>query len=216
MVNRRRFELEYDIESIGPEGIGKIELWGTRDGGQTWLSFGTDPDNRSPFVVGVENEGLYGFRIVVETSTGVQGVAPRAGELPEIWVGVDTTRPVAKLLPADADSAARTGEISIRWEAADQMLAARPISLAYAQSASGPWTVLASGLENSGHYDWRPDSRVPDRMFLRLEVRDEAGNIQTVEGSDPLTIVRTRPQGRILGVRPIGDSARKNALDRSL
>jgi hypothetical protein len=216
MVNRRRFELEYDIESIGPEGIGKIELWGTRDGGQTWLSFGTDPDNRSPFVVGVENEGLYGFRIVVETSTGVKGVPPKTGELPEIWVGVDTTRPVAKLLPADADSAARTGEISIRWEAADQMLAARPIALAYGQSATGPWTVLASGLENSGHYDWRPDSRVPDRMFLRLEVRDEAGNIQTVESLDPLTLVRTRPQGRILGVRPVGDSARKLGPDRSL
>ncbi|HEX4148932.1 MAG TPA: Ig-like domain repeat protein [Pirellulales bacterium] len=216
MVNRRRFELEYDIEAIGPEGIGKIELWGTRDGGQTWLSFGTDPDNLSPFVVGVENEGLYGFRIVVDTSTGVKGVPPKVGELPEIWVGVDTTRPVAKLLPADVESVARTGEISIRWEAADQMLAARPIALAYAQSAVGPWTVLASGLENSGHYDWRPDSRVPDRMYLRLEVRDEAGNIQTVESPDPLTIVRTRPQGRILGVRPVGDSARKLDADRSL
>ncbi len=216
MVNKRRFELEYDIQAIGPEGIGKIELWGTRDGGQTWISFGTDPDNRSPFVVGVENEGLYGFRIVVETNAGSQGTPPRSGELPEIWVGVDTTRPVAKLLPADADNAARTGEISIRWEAADQLLAARPIALAYAQSAAGPWTVLASGLENSGHYDWRPDNRGPDRLYLRLEVRDEAGNVETIDGSEPVTIVRTRPQGRILGVRPVGDSARKNVLNQSL
>jgi hypothetical protein len=96
------------------------------------------------------------------------------------------------------------------------LLAARPIALAYAQSPSGPWTVLASGLENSGHYDWRPDNRMSDQLYLRLEVRDEAGNIQTVESSEAVTILRTRPQGRILGVRPVGDSARRNLPSKSL
>ena len=48
MVNSRTFELEYDVDSVGPSGIGRVELWGTRDGGQTWRRFTVDSDKRSP------------------------------------------------------------------------------------------------------------------------------------------------------------------------
>jgi hypothetical protein len=58
MVNSRLFELEYDVDSVGPSGIGKVELWGTRDGGKTWRRFAQDNNNHSPLLVNVEEEGI--------------------------------------------------------------------------------------------------------------------------------------------------------------
>ncbi len=50
MVNSRSFDLEYDVEGVGPSGIARVELWGTRDGGRSWSSYGIDNDNRSPIL----------------------------------------------------------------------------------------------------------------------------------------------------------------------
>ena len=67
------------------------------------------------------------------------------------------------------------------------------------------------GLENTGKFAWRLDNRAPDRVFLRLEVRDEAGNIQNFVSSDAVSLDPVRPKGRIRDVRPIGDSPSANA-----
>ncbi|HEY2147105.1 MAG TPA: hypothetical protein VGH32_04160, partial [Pirellulales bacterium] len=66
MVNSKRFALEYEIESAPAAGIAKVEVWGTRDGGRTWSSFGVEPNRQGQVRVSVETEGLYGFRITVQ------------------------------------------------------------------------------------------------------------------------------------------------------
>ncbi|HEX4132861.1 MAG TPA: hypothetical protein VHZ24_22700 [Pirellulales bacterium] len=207
MVNRLRFELEYDISAVGSDGICKVELWGTRDGGRSWRRFSIDDDSRSPLVATVDGEGLYGFRMVIETSSGLRSPEPHDGELPELWVGVDTSKPTARLLPDEIAADGRTGELTIRWEANDPKLAARPVTLLFGASPSGPWSTIAAGLENTGRYVWRLDRRAADKVYLRLEVRDEAGNVAIDELTDPVSIERARPQGRILNVRPIADAA---------
>src|SRR4029077_6326033 len=83
MVNSRSFDLDYDIDGIGPSGIAKVELWGTRDGGRNWASFRLDNDNRSPIHTTVDGEGLYGFRMVVQSGNGLGGRAPQAGDSPD-------------------------------------------------------------------------------------------------------------------------------------
>ena len=97
-----------------------------------------------------------------------------------------------------------TSELTIHWEAGDDVPDPRPISLSFSASAQGPWTPIASGLENTGSYRWRLDGRVPDRIYLRLEVRDEAGNVGTYDTAEPVALDRHRPAGRIRGVRPLG------------
>ena len=205
MVNSRSFELEYEVDSVGPSGIAKVELWGTRDGGKSWSSFGIDNDNRSPVLVSVEGEGIYGFRIVFQSGTGFGGLAPREGDAAEVWVAVDLTEPVAKITGADMGRDA--GELVIRWEASDKMADAHPISLAFSAEPHGPWTPIVSDLENTGSYNWRLDNRVPERVYLRIEFRDEAGNIGVYETPQPIPLDRQRPQGHIRGVRPINRSA---------
>jgi hypothetical protein len=202
MVNTRLFELDYDVESVGPSGIGRVELWGTRDGGRTWSSFGVDNDNRSPISVAVDGEGLYGFRIVLTNGVGLSVGPPKAGDLPAIWIGVDVTKPVARLLSADLGAGAEEGKLVITWEAEDAMPAARPISLSFSPQPGGPWTPIAAGLENTGRYVWVLDSRLPPQVYLRLEVRDEAGNLTVVDRPEPVPLDRSRPTAKILDVRP--------------
>ncbi len=200
MINSRRFELEYDVESVGPSGIAKVELWGTTDGGKTWKSFGLDNDNRSPLLVNVPGEGLYGFTIIFQNGNGFGGYPPREGDVPEIWVGVDLTPPSAKITGADIGRDA--GELVVSWTAQDERLDPRPISLSFSEHPMGPWATIAAGLENTGQYAWRLDNRVPNHIFLRLEVRDESGNVGQYVSPEAVALNLQRPMGRIRGVRP--------------
>ena len=200
MVNRRTFELDYEVDAVGNSGVAKVELWGTRDGGRHWQRFGQDDDNRSPVVATVDAEGLYGFRVVVESGNGLASETPRDGDLPEVWINVDLTKPTARITATDV--AHERGELAIRWEADDTSLEPRPVSLWFSEQPRGPWTPIASGLENTGSFVWRLDNHVPEQIYLRLEVRDEAGNVGADETRTPVLIDRQRPQGRIRGVRP--------------
>jgi hypothetical protein len=181
-------------------------LWWTGDGGKSWGEFGEDPDRRSPMLVSVDHEGLYGFWLVIEDAAGMRGAAPREGDLPQTWVGVDMTSPAARFLTAETTHASRGEVLTIRWEASDANLSARPVTLAYGAGSDGPWTTLASGLENNGVYVCPLTESLPQSMHLRLTVRDDAGNTQVVNTADAISLARTPIVG---GRWPVtGDTAR--------
>ena len=211
MVNSARFALDYEVESVGPAGVSKIEIWGTRDGGRTWQSYGVEPNSHKPIKVRVDGEGLYGFRITVQDGNGFGARPPRSGDLPELWVGVDLTKPAVRITGVELGAGPHAGELAIRWEATDSLLATRPVTLSFAEHPGGPYSTIAAGLENTGAYAWRFDNRVPDRIFVRLEVRDEAGNIGVFETPDPVALDPGRPQGHLRTVRPLGDDPSSRA-----
>ncbi|MEX0938670.1 MAG: Ig-like domain repeat protein [Pirellulales bacterium] len=214
LVNSRQFDLDYDVESVGPSGIAKVELWGTADGGQSWQNYGLDDDQRSPFRVTVPGEGVYGFRIVVENGGGLGDVAPQSGDLPDESIGVDLTPPQASLISAQPGDGNQTDQLIIRWEASDAQLATRPVALFWRPEGEGAWRTVASSLENTGQYAWRLEREVPDRFLLRLDVRDAAGNVQSITSEEPVIVLRPRPKGHIRGVRPAGTAARQSTWPR--
>jgi hypothetical protein len=166
--------------------------------------------------VNVDEEGIYGFRMVIETTGGARSPTPKPGDLPEVWVGIDVTKPSARIVSVQPHGDEQERTLDIRWEADDRLLPSRPISLSFAEQSDGPWTTIVSGLPNTHAYDWRFDARTPERIYLKLEVRDVAGNTTTYVTPDPVVIERVRPQGRIRGVRPIGESARLKAPSQIL
>jgi len=203
MVKTRAFELEYHVESIGPSGIGRVELWGTRDGGRTWSSFGCDDDKQSPMLVTVNEPGLYGFRVVVTSGAGLGGEEPQSGDAPDLWIGVDQAKPHARIVSTEQGTGDKAGQLIIRWEASDELLSDRPVSLLFSETAGGPWTPVASELENTGEYGWLVDGRLPERVYLRLEVRDEAGNLGIFETPEAVLLDQFRPVVHIRDVRPL-------------
>ncbi|MDZ4657620.1 MAG: hypothetical protein SH868_08580 [Bythopirellula sp.] len=203
LVNARTFDVEYDLQAVGPWGVAKVELWGTQDNGNTWQSFGIDPDNRSPARVTVPNGGTFGFRILVEGANGVSATPPQAGSEPELTVSVDLQPPTAKLLAAEPGEGNLSDHLRIRWQAADDNLEPRPIGLFYSSFPNGPWSTVAAGLENTGSYVWRIERHVPGRFYLKLEARDTAGNVATFQTPEPLQLTRPQPTGTLRNVRPI-------------
>jgi hypothetical protein len=208
LTNSRRFSLEYDLESIGPEGVAAVELWGTNDGGQKWTKWGTDPDRVSPFDVEVSREAVYGFKIVVVGKNGLATTTPQSGDTADIWVSVDLTRPTAKLTGAVYGQGAAAGKLDIRWQAEDANLGSRPITLAICDRPDGRYTTIASGLPNTGEYFWEYDPRSPRQIYLRLEVRDEAGNVTIDQLREPIKVEGLEPKGQIRGFRPAGQNNR--------
>lgn len=208
MVNSRRFALEYELESVGPSGVARVELWQTTDGGKSWSLYGLDEDLTSPMLVTVDGEGTYGFIMVVESGAGLRGPQPQPGDLPEMNVGVDLTPPLARLLSVRQQGASQGSELIIEWEASDLRLAARPITLLAADKPGGPWSIVRANLENTGRFAWRPDGELPAELYLRLEVRDEAGNRRTVDTREPVQIERVQPKSRIQQVRPLEGASR--------
>jgi hypothetical protein len=201
LTNSRRFSLEYDIQTVGPEGVAAVELWGTTDGGRTWSKWGADPDRTSPFDVEVNQESVYGFRIVIVGKNGLATTTPQPGEAADIWVGIDLTRPTAKLTGAAYGQGAAAGKLDIRWQADDANLGPRPINLLIGDRPDGPFTPIGSGLPNTGQYYWEYDPRSPRQIYLRLEVRDEAGNIAIDQLTEPIKVEGLEPKGQIRGFR---------------
>lgn len=205
VVNSRTFDIEYDLQSVGPWGVSKVEIWGTPDQGQSWRSFGVDPDNRTPVRVTVPDAGTFGFRILVDGANSAGATPPQPGDEPELFVSVDLQPPLAEILDTRIGAGNLSDHLLVTWSASDTNLEKRPIALFYSSYPNGPWSTIASGLENTGSYTWRIERHVPSRFYLRLEVRDIAGNLTTYQMPSPVELARPQPTGRLRAVRPITD-----------
>lgn len=209
-INTKGFALNYGVETVGPSGVGQIELWVTRNAGETWEPGGVDPDRESPFDVEVQTEGVYGFRIVVEGGNGLTGRRPQPGDLADIWVNVDLSDPVVTITNVIYGEGPRVGHLDIGWSATDSYLIDRPISLFYASSMDGPWTPIVELIPNTGRHIWKITPEVPADIFLKATATDQAGNqgefvLKRAIANDGLV-----PRGQIRSLQP-----RKPATDQA-
>jgi hypothetical protein len=207
LIGSRTFALEYELEDVGHWGVSQVELWGTRDGGKSWRMFAQDDDQRSPLSVTVDEEGQYGFRIVVESAEGTTAPRPQPGDVPELWVTVDLQQPVAELTAIGRGAGNAADQLILHWRAEDDNLESRPISLYYSSRPNGPWSVVATNLQNTGQYAWRIERHVPERFYLRLEARDAAGNMAAFHTREPIEFAASAPTARLNTAEPIDTTA---------
>ncbi|TMQ31987.1 MAG: hypothetical protein E6K70_21045 [Planctomycetota bacterium] len=98
LLNATKVSLEYQIEQQGPTGVSKVEVWVTRDTGNTWTCLLEDKKGHSPVEFELPGEGLYGVSLVVYNGNGVSSAVPAKGDAPDYLVEIDLTRPAAQLL----------------------------------------------------------------------------------------------------------------------
>lgn len=201
VVNRPRVMLEYQIEQMGPSGIGRVEVWITRDCGQSWQRLCEDADRTSPVEVELPGEGEFGLALSVTNGRGFGGEPPQPGTPPEWVIEVDTIKPVAEFQAIKPLSGPEAGQILITWVARDRNLSAEPVELYYAPQREGPWHLIAKGIRNDGQYRWTAPPEVGGKVFLRMVVTDQAGNSCTCETEQPVLVnAGYRPRIRIIGV----------------
>ena len=202
IIGSQRFRLAYGIDAIDPSGVAKVDLWMTRDG-RNWSAWGSDPDNQSPFPVAVEQDGKYGFRIVVRSKDGLTGQGPSTGDEADMWVQVDTQSPLAHITSVPYGRGDEAGRLVVNYSAADDLLTLRPITLSYGDNPNGPWIPIGEGLRNEGRFVWKPQSNVPDQIYLRIDALDKAGNVGVHVLSQVIDVSGLVPRGTIRGVVPV-------------
>jgi hypothetical protein len=218
LVASPRFALQYAVDDAGPDGPALVELWITRDGGQTWNRQMEDADRTSPYDVDLGSEGTYGLWLVVQSAANLGDPPPRPGDRPQMWVEVDSTAPIVRLDSPRVGTGANLGKVLINWRASDPHLGPRPVLLSYrADRHDAPWTPITDRLDNTGRYVWTVPPNVPPRIHLRIDVVDSIGNRGFAETqSKPVLVDRSRPRGRILGLDPnsIGGGNRPEGRSR--
>lgn len=202
-LNSLEFEIGYDVDTAGTYGVTRVELWATRDAGQSWQRLSVDNDNRSPILAAVPAPGDYGLKIVVETAGGIDPVRPRPGDQPEIFVRVDTTPPVARLTGIQQGTGAEADRLDVQWQPGDSLSTGETVTLQYSASATGPWVSAATNLPHTGRYSWRLARHLPASFYVRLEIRDPAGNTASDQTQVPIAVTLPTPSGRLGEVRPV-------------
>lgn len=222
-VNQQLVKLQYEIKRHGPSGIGGIQVWLTRDDGETWSPFAEVKDIHNEAVHGRQErdfefrdkydmpfpDGVYGLILVVKNRAGM-GREPRPGDAPEIRIEIDTKPPLAQLFKPVPDPQ-NPNQLLLKWSAQDKNLADAPIHLEYADKREGPWQPIELNLKNTGRYvnqvvtgdyTWKVPAGAPVQVYLRLRVRDKAGNESVAVTAEPQFIDLIEPEGALVGVLP--------------
>jgi hypothetical protein len=213
MINQPKLTLEYKVAKYGPSGVGSVELYYTRDDGHTWQPFGgqikvnvpppsdTNPAEtsvRRSLMIELPEEGTYGLYMVVKSGAGLGKPPPQPGEPPQMRVQLDMTMPVAKLYKPEPDPT-RPDSLVILWDAKDRNLTDTPVTLEWANSGDGPWNLIGPPEHhNTGRYVWQVPPNTPSQVYMRLTVRDTAGNVTYAVTPEPVLIDLVLPEVIIL------------------
>lgn len=198
LVNTKRITLNFEIADVGSSGVSAVDLWYTQDG-KEWKKHEAPP-NAKAYVVEVDEEGMYGFTLVARSGIGLGKEPPAAGDQPQVWVIVDLTKPDVQLTEVVTSNKSKTQEVSIKWNASDKNLGRNPVTLSYAESEDGPWTVLAANMSATGSYMWKVPANIPPRVFLRAEASDLAGNVGRAQSSKAILMDASMPKVSIVNV----------------
>jgi hypothetical protein len=188
LVNSKRINFNFEVKDSAV-GAPMVELWGTQDL-KNWRKFETVAHPPRTLVAEIKEEGLYGFALLARSGSGASRDRPQPGDLPQVWVAVDYTRPVVQLLGAELNLTARVPTLVLRWSATDKNLGPRPITLSCSEQAEGPWTPIAANLDNSGRYEWVLPPGIPAALHVRVQAADLMGNLGNAQTSTPLHLPR--------------------------
>jgi hypothetical protein len=220
-INYLAFDLGYEVESRGPSGIGRLDLWVTRDDGKTWLKWSQHDGKAASVRVNLavpanpQPEGAYGFRVVPVSGAGLSEREPVSGDAPDLRVVVDTTQPQLDIFPPVGDPNS-PDTLVIQWKATDRNFGDDPITVEWSDKPTGGWQpaagtadVLQAGagnapqvrrLPNTGSFAWRVPAGVAPRVYLKLTARDAAGNVREVITRDPILVDLVKPKAKISGI----------------
>jgi hypothetical protein len=203
LVNKKRITLNYEVHDVGPSGVSGVELWYTRDS-KDWRKHDGPPEKKPPYVIEVQEEGLYGFTLLAKNGIGLSKDPPKSGDLPQVWVEVDLTKPAVALTEVKAGYENKVPALTIQWKASDKNLGAQPVAIAYSDKEDGPWQPIATNVENSGRFVWPLRPGLPARIFVRVEAKDLAGNLGMAKTPSPVQVDLSRPIVQVLDVEVSG------------
>jgi hypothetical protein len=193
LVSSRRISFNFEVKDSAD--VAGVELWGTQDL-KTWKKYEIVQGNHA-VVADLKADGMYGFTLLPRTAAGPDH--PQPGDLPQVWVAVDCTKPAVQFLGAELNLTARAPTVILRWSAQDRNFGAHPLMLSWAEQPEGPWRQIAANVENTGRYEWTLPVGVPPTLHVRVHAVDLMGNAGSSQTTSPLRL----PQSLIASAAPV-------------
>jgi len=200
LVDNQVFDLEYQVEDVGPSGVSAVELFVTENGGQQWFRYGNDQDLRSLFQVDTQGEGTFGFAVRVRNGLGFIDTPPQPGQSPDIIITVDQTAPVIEMAQPSV-RADGFGTIQLSWRITDANPSPTPVRLEQSTTPNGPWSPVFDWQADQGGFQWAVRPGTPAALYFRLLARDAAGNVASTQTPQPVIVDMKKPVGRLLRVQ---------------
>jgi hypothetical protein len=218
ITNKPDVKIAFDVDKVGPSGLGSVDVYMTTDEGASWekvkdpVGVQLPPSIPAPgapvsgrVTVRLAREGVvYGFAVVVRSKLGLGAPEPKPGDAPQVRVELDTLAPAVDLFRPEPDPS-RPDHMVLSWKCTDRNLAASPITIEWAEHATGPWQLIGGPeLPNrlqggphrqdaTGSHVWHITGQIPPQVYLRLTARDRAGNASKAESRQPVPVDTSRP-----------------------
>ena len=172
------FRIKFNAEQREMTHLREVQLWASTDQGETWGEGPVDRagGDRNYFIFKAPRDGEYWFSVRSVDDEG--RIFPGKNEYvePRMKVVVDTTPPSLLLEPRGR----RGGMATVRWEARDEHLKLKTLTLEYHVEGVREWRrVPVRRPTPIGEATW--DAGTAEPIRARASVADEAGNVQEVE-----------------------------------
>jgi hypothetical protein len=168
--------------STGITGNVRIDL--SRDGGSTWTTIisSTPNDGSEQWTVTGPPTNRARIRIVSLANPAIWDVSDQDFTIR------DTTPPSVRVTSPNGGEVWRVGETrKITWTATDNVGVTR-IDIFYSTDGGRTWRTIATGLSNTGSYNWRIPNTPSTNCLVRIDAYDTSGNRGSDTSDKPFTI----------------------------
>jgi hypothetical protein len=203
------FEVAYNAKDLGGAGIAKIQIYFQMDNSKEWHYYGEDKDLKSPFTFEAKQGGRYGFKLVATDRVGNTENAPGPNTRPDLWCLMDSIKPVVKLTCQKRGGTNYRGFLGkgnsydITWNATDNNMAKRPITLQVSIDDGATWKMIATEIPNNGKFTWtvkdfsKENNNIdPGKARFKITALDLLGN-KGVDVSDAFALDSKAPKTTI-------------------
>ena len=175
VISSSRVLIGYKV-AADADPVTQVELWYSRDRGQTWHKAPQVDKLQNPITFDAPGDGLYGFYIALRSARASMP-PPKSRDMAHRWVRVDRTVPAVQVLSLSPDDRFDLNrEIHIRWVAEDDSFSGRPVSLHYRTGETRSFQPIADSLATDGSYRWTVPEDVSGRVEVKVSATDQAEN----------------------------------------
>lgn len=226
-VSTDKLRVTSKITHITRSGVKAAQLYVLEPGTSDWHAAGEpkkdltinaetpDADRFVSIDYTAPRNGLYGFILQPISGAGTKQEDPRAGDIPQYLVHVDTLLPEMAFKRVTVVGNGLNGpQVTIEWEAKDtgSGFHPEPIVLEYSEDLQ-KWKPIVAKTTNTGQYTWEITDKKLWKFYVRGSATDMAGNTRVVthEGDDkkPAAVMvdLDRPSGNVDKVNPNGPAS---------
>jgi RNA polymerase sigma factor (sigma-70 family) len=183
-ISSRTVGIPVRIHPVIRDRTAELILLASDDQGESYRQVDKMPADGKNFVFKASRDGNYWFIVQVVGKDGYRTQPSPTRVKPSLSVCVDTTPPKVRLFQPQF----KQNTFHLSWEAKDENLEDKPITLEWAEQKDGPWNPIGDHLPNTSTYSWHLPERMPPRIYLRIRVRDNAENEACAVTDKPISI----------------------------